>query len=177
MRAVERNWLKRIAYHEAGHAVAAFIEGVPLGPITIIPDGNVQRNLRRRDLGNGFRPDVRRAANNRQKIEAEVIATFAGPAAEDAFTGRRNRYAAQDDYPDIKKIASFVCESDEEMIAYLEWLAIRARRVVTDRRNWEAVKAVAAALLKHETIDAAKARTLIKAAMGKDAGSGRRSGR
>ena len=165
MRAVELKWLERVAYHEAGHAVAAFEQGVPFEEVTIIPEGGMSRHLRRGDFGRTFRPDAR-AGRGREQIEADIIVTFAGPAAEAKFGGRRNLVAARGDSASAAKLAAQVCTSHEEVVAYVEWLTIRAVKLIAGRPQWKAVQAVAASLLENHEISAVDARKIIKGASG-----------
>ena len=64
--------LKRIAHHEAGHACACIVYGVPLISVTVVDRPLVRRGRLRGGLG------------------VEIVGTicFAGPASEELFCGQ-----------------------------------------------------------------------------------------
>ena len=46
------------AYHEAGHAVAAFLEGRPIDFVTILPQEDTLGSVTHPPIGKWFRPDL-----------------------------------------------------------------------------------------------------------------------
>jgi ATP-dependent Zn protease len=78
----ERKKLKEVAYHEAGHAVAAFLMRRRFKKVSIIPEGNALGCLD----GCGWRskqnPEYDDVARLRNRIEGQIIISLAGPVAE-----------------------------------------------------------------------------------------------
>ena len=52
--------LATVAYHEAGHAVAAFIRGIKTPKVTIVPEPGKSLGRLVWYLGRSFHPDLRR---------------------------------------------------------------------------------------------------------------------
>jgi ATP-dependent Zn protease len=133
------------AYHEAGHAAAAFALRRAVRWVSIVPDearGTLGFCASR--LMPGFRPDLDRSPRNRAAVEREVIINFAGGIAEERFRGRKNRAGAAGDVATAVDLASTVCGSIEETSAYLAWLHIRAKNLVNSPVHWPGIEALTA---------------------------------
>jgi len=84
--------LRYAAYHEAGHAVAAYFQRVRIDAATIIPgevfDGEVttRRVLRHHDY-----PEADASRKNRDRIEREAFKSIAGEAAQKRFVKKSFR--------------------------------------------------------------------------------------
>lgn len=155
-----------IAYHEAGHAVAAYSLEIPLYRATIVPneaDGSVGHVLYGRltrgeiealQAGSYFLTPGRRV-----KIEYRIIATFAGGIAEQRYRGRRNLVGASSDRSSIVAYLSSLAGNEAELSAYAAWLEQRAITLIDVR--WDIVEAIAAALLEHHTLTGAAIREAI----------------
>src|SRR6516165_7677154 len=93
---------EQVAYHEAGHAVASFVLGIPVRSAAITdghPDhaGQVENYPRP-----AFSRDV--VAESRfwwsgvwKKSVPKLMVLYAGQVAEEMYTGRRNRAGASSD--------------------------------------------------------------------------------
>ena len=75
------------------------------------------------------------------------------------MTGRHNRDGAQSDYEHAANLALYAGASERQADAFLKWLEIRTEELLATR--WAQVKAVAAALLRHGTLDGDALRQLI----------------
>jgi hypothetical protein len=127
--------LKKTAFHEAGHAVEAFMLDVPFRSVTIRPDWLMKRTQ----------------------------ISLAGQIAEALHAGRRPaRYshAADDDNAVNRAVA--MCSSTDECSAWINWLFIRTRNRLSLRHIWHAVEVLAASLIERETLDSKTACSIIR---------------
>ena len=138
--------LRSTAYHEAGHAVMAFLTRRPFIKVTIIPDedgstGSVrysEKYLTDLDLMT-FDPW---SCRTRSKIEKEVMVSYAGQIAEEEFAGKLEHLVYQDDV-DIAKLVQKMVGTEEEAQAYQNWLYLRSKNVICHKHNWPLVEALA----------------------------------
>jgi ATP-dependent Zn protease len=128
------------AYHEAGHAVAAYRFGHEVGKITIVSEGY-------------------KAGSS--KIEAEwadkskyIIVLYAGYAAESKFDKDADkRLSSGDD----EKAAALLEHHNETETS----LRMRAKKIIDE--NWEIIEAIAEKLFKHKTLREDEWTTIIDA--------------
>ena len=157
----------RVAYHEAGHVVAAFLTGAAIESVDIISDGDNLGTMRSRPLPRWFQPDIDVDSKTRHLIEREVIVCFAGQEAERRYSGRvvpgRASQHYQQDYQTAVNVADYAAGGDETG-PFCEWLRVRAKGLVT-RVHWPLVEAVASELVKHRQLTARQIREVIRAAM------------
>jgi len=115
----------RIAYHEAGHAVAARKLGLPVDYINIVPKGATLGHVM---LTGPEVPDP----------ELDIIFSMAGPVAEKRLTGERLKIAHNDRQHVLMAL---------EMAAHSRQHYIRlTEKLVAD--NWEAIVDVAEELIR-----------------------------
>jgi ATP-dependent Zn protease len=146
--------LEVVAYHEAGHAVAAVGWGVGhVDSVTIVP----ARNTRGRTCISPYLADApehyEAARDRRDEVAASLWRAvivrhvrffLAGPCAEDLFTKRRTVHRLCS--PDTLNAGFRVdlVEGDDKVE--------RSQTRTFLRQNWLHVEAVAAALLRHKTL-------------------------
>jgi hypothetical protein len=140
--------MEAVAYHEAGHAVAALLLHRPLRYVSIVPDK--ERGI----LGYDLMP------RRRTLLEREIMVLLAGEVAEEEFRGWRNRVGARSDYDKAHKCARAICETDEEAVAYVTWLRVRIANQILGPVPWSIIKAVAADLLVRERLTVAEVRVI-----------------
>ena len=137
------------AYHEAGHAVVAFHEGIRLTSGTIIPtvdfDGMViyASPFGRSNFGSS------RSNADRLKAERYVRATLAGHLAQRRF----DRGSLLECHADLDRhtadcILSPFTTSERELSAWLRLLGIQVEQILEIRWPW--VKALAKELMEHK---------------------------
>ena len=142
-----------IAYHEAGHAVAAWSLGLKIRKATIVPaDGHLDLVVHDSPLP-GISSSVGVSAGAERKANNAVMTYLAGPAAQRKFRPRSWRSQhGQADYDSATGFALWLNDGDAEMAtAYLEWMGLRAERIITN--NWRFVVAVAEKLLRENVLD------------------------
>ena len=154
---------RRVALHEAGHAVMAHVLGQRLWRASIKPDehtlGRVARHWR------GIDPQAM-APRMERRIRDEALVSLAGDAAERIGTGRGDRRATWE--TDRLKAASAIealtwgDEGGREAWLLGRLLRLRADRML--RRHWPAVLAVAGALEERREIPGGELARLVRAA-------------
>ncbi len=178
---------EKTAYHEAGHAVMAWLLGRETEEATIIPNNargtlghikNVEMRTFFPDLLSatdysligelltvslellGPQPDAdgiqflvdnlrQNTALYDQRVmaEREALILLAGGVAQSAFLGHRSREGTGGDRDQFWQLMESVVGDWREGQAFLRWLTIRAENILTNKRHWPAVEAVALALL------------------------------
>ena len=149
------------AYHEAGHAVIAWVHRVGLREVSIIPDADAGT------LGHcgryrwpSFAPDAGLDARTERRAMNLMMVHLAGREAERRFTGRYNHIGAAADLETAYTLAAYVTgDTDPETAAFLHWLTLRTRRALGI--HWIAVEALATTLLNAQRLDGKQVREVI----------------
>jgi hypothetical protein len=157
--------LKATAYHEAGHAVAAWRLGIALGRkgVTIVPDeaaGTGGSSAHRGIID----PSIEYDTSDRNRIRAEktVQSFLAGEVAQRRYNPRsvRNHHGYFDRHEAINTLSYFTNE-EEELRAWLKLLRIRAECMFRNPDVWRAVERLGAALMERRTIGGKEATEII----------------
>ncbi len=164
---MEERESKRIAYHEAGHAVMCYRQHVAFRHVTIVPEGDVSLgHVATTGYPASFQPDINEDAKTRDRVEREVMIFFAGAAAEE-IAGLYDPELAGEwaDNHALIDLASYVSSETEELEAYLAWLRLRTRNILSAAYLWSAVEGLVTALLAEKTIKVRRARAIIRASI------------
>ena len=147
--------LMSVAYHEAGHAVAAFFLKIPLASVTIVPKEGVL-GLAQFKMPGWVKTKLDEGVANDAKLDAwiknHIVATLAGMNAEKLFTGRANHGGAMHDNETVADLAMVVCSSSAEIDAYLKWLGIKTQQFTKTPFFRAGVEAVAQELMQCNTL-------------------------
>lgn len=139
--------LRATAYHEAGHAAAAHFLRLPFDRVDIVPDkdGN---SLGKVEYGPVEFPIYPKDQAVLDKLEKQIIMTFAGIVAEAMHTGRLNWRAGSEDFSRALDLAlkRHAEGSLDEVEAYLKYLWVRTYEFTRHRYHWTAIEALARAL-------------------------------
>ncbi len=165
MRATDHKRWEATAYHEAGHAVAAYVVGRRVREISIVADGDMLGHVAYWPWPDSFHPDYETDGKTRRMVESGIITSLAGPVAEALFRGRHNWRGANSDTRQAVDLASYMCGGAEETGAYIGWLFWRARTILSLPEHWAAVQALAGDLLEQRRIGTQRARQIIKMAI------------
>lgn len=141
---------KATAYHEAGHAVAAWRQGLKFKRVTIKPDADSLGHVLK-GFPKWFRPDNDQSDRVRLHAERHIIMDFAGQLAEAKFRGRRPRYGMGADNQNAVDMALYLCGSQKAVEAFLRFCWCVSQEFVNGR--WGKIEALAAALLERETLN------------------------
>jgi ATP-dependent Zn protease len=152
------------AFHEAGHAVAAYALGRAFTRVSIRPNGHTSGRCSFRPPGDWFRPDIRIDSSTRNGLEERIIISLAGPEAEARFRGDYDRHAAQEDIDRALDHACYMTDDPLEASAYIEWLRLRTTNLMKRPGFWSTVKVLAERLLQEGEVTYRSAKGLLDAA-------------
>ncbi|CCF84463.1 hypothetical protein [Nitrolancea hollandica] len=147
------------AYHEAGHAVAAFVLGRGFYSVSITSEGNSAGRCYFAPRPEMFNPWSRDPATQ-SRLEIEVITDLAGGIAERIATGFDNVPGMASDVYSAIDTATYITGNEAKRLAYIERAEARAESIL--RQHWRAVQALAEALLRLGEIDYPLARAIIE---------------
>jgi hypothetical protein len=153
----ESRALRYTAYHEAGHAVAAFRLNRSVRKLSIIPDETTGNLGLTQNTATKVDEDSNRFA---AFAERQIVILFAGGAAEAKHRGQNDHKGANQDYQSAVELALKVCGSEEEAEKYLAWLKCCAKNMMANRELWQAVTALAEELLAKKEIKGAEAKRI-----------------
>jgi ATP-dependent Zn protease len=149
------------AYHEAGHAVAAFFLHLSIGRkgVTIIPD-KINNSLGSAHVLAQLRenPELSDSPRTHVRIEDYAVMGLAGDVAEKKFHPRR-RFGGHRDLNDAANLLSYISGSNEVVQARMN-VAIRCARDLVNCR-WKEITAVATDLLEKKTLTGREVKEII----------------
>ena len=163
--------LQATAYHEAGHAMMAYIKNMAIRRVSIIPNeeegslGHCLHGSWPKLLGSeegcfDFIDDQK----HRDKRETLAMMMYGGLVAEKHFTGRYNWIGAGADRSRAADLLASSLSGDlKEWGAYINWIMEHTRVHLNFPRNWAGVEALATALLQKGQLNGRQAKTVIKA--------------
>lgn len=155
MEKIESDNLAYAAYHEAGHAVARCLLGLPILSTTIIPSSS--------DNYMGVTTVPIKKNPSRQEILDEMVVRAAGTVATEAVrSGNLNLVGVEDDFERIRNYAKYLAAGDHsEYLRLCDEAHIRARTLLRTPIHRLAVKRVAEALLEKQILDHAEVQQII----------------
>ena len=156
--------LRATAYHEAGHAVVAWLQGHGFKGVSIVAagvEGSVGRVTANR-APPWFRPDVQMDRRHQTLCDMEIRELLAGFEAERRFTGRRNHVGAGRDLERAVDYADWVTGgSVDEVEPYLDRLSVEVALPFDDDIHWRAVQRLAEELVLRAELSGSEARSII----------------
>jgi hypothetical protein len=147
---------RRVAYRRAGYAVTRSTQGRPLRAVTLEAADPGRRAGARNwpvDLG----------SHQRHDLEMEILARWSGLNAEarGCFSGQEPPGGWGDLRAPLAEMGRQVTRSEDENDGYLEWLRRRAAGLLELPGEWEAIEAVAEALLERGRVGESEVSALI----------------
>lgn len=153
------------AFHEAGHAVAAFALHLGVKRVSIVAEGDSWGHVLYAPLRFSGESLYDLTPVVRDRFERHIVAALAGPEAARLIKGRYDRIGASSDYVVAGRIVGRLVGSAEEAQAYMRWLEIRSRQLIRAPHLRPGLEALAMALLERGEMDGRTARDITHAAM------------
>jgi hypothetical protein len=167
--------LETTAFHEAGHAVIATLNGVPFASVTIIPDPAPVSGRGRGYLGRiiyqlpdyalPYRP-AKQQKRARQYFAHNICMTLAGPLAETLHTRCWEQPRCEEGYDELGAFEAALLADDRHSSAYLwHWinrLRFQTLELLQNPDVWAAVAAVARELIERKTLESAEVAFLVQ---------------
>jgi hypothetical protein len=152
-----------MAYHEAGHAVVAWYYGfgctAPIRP----GDDNVRRHFSTMLLRR-LRPGVELTVNDREQLEAHVRCVLAGGIAQRKSDPQTyDRAVDGSDRRMAVELLYWLAETEQELTAYWQLLAIQTHDLLNRASIWPLVEAVASKLVEQEELNGPDCEDVIRA--------------
>jgi hypothetical protein len=166
--------IQRTAYHEAGHVVMAFALRRAVRHVSIVPDDSSDGRLVKHKLTDNFHPDYESDARTRRLVEREIMICLAGGVALAKFQGNRRDLGDDQDWRHAVYLADYVSsgvggyvgDDGEATVAYLRWLQVRAKILLSLPWHWRAVEEIAQSLVERKELSGREARRIYRAALG-----------
>ena len=155
----------RIAVHEAGHAVMAYLCRRRVGAASTVPHHGVLGQLEYRgftEFPSGWLEDARA----RRKLENEIMIALAGLAAEYVQPGIVDHAGAAADLARALEIALAAASDPEEATAFINWLFVRVRNRLREPACRRALEALARELTRRGSLTGADVRSLLRRSLG-----------
>ena len=160
------------AYHEAGHAVVAYDQGVRVHGISIVPDegrmGHISIDTL---LLNRLAPTFQsnKGARNRFTMERHVMVLQGGHAAVRGLRPAGSSLACKvesegSDQNIAMSLVKAFAAGEQEAEKYYQWLDARTFGIMANPMRWFQVRMLAEALLEMEQLGARKVREIIREA-------------
>ncbi len=162
--------LESTAYHEAGHAMMAWHEGLWINEISIVPDDDSSGRILHANPLRGIQLDIDNSNRARIRAESAIRVALAGAIAQRHHNphGFRHRHA-EADYDLATDVLLYIVGSGEEADAYMNLLAIQTRQIVTGP-HWNLVEYLAKALLERQRLSRKEIRATIMQSMQRNLG-------
>lgn len=172
--------LRAVAYHEAGHAVAAVRMRVGLKKVTITPGtvrGGRCSNGEQNDYVGLVKLNLKMTLMDLDRYETKHVArlhqyciiNLCSRPAEARFWGRNNNFAGRVDRDHVLDVIRAVFGSsdndgplDRAVKAFYKYMTAEAELLID--RNWHAVVAVAEALMERKTLTGDEVRAVVREA-------------
>ncbi len=138
------------AFHEAGHAVAAYFLDIPIKSLTIIHGKDYVGHLIREKVARSLAPEIDTSLRNFNRMERLARIALAGDIAQKIHAPRSSDGAGLDRQT-VADIASRLNASAQAAGAWIEWLKISVKDMLVLR--WPFVDAVARELARENALN------------------------
>jgi hypothetical protein len=152
-----------VAYHEAGHAVAAVILGGEVIRVSLESEQDDDLPLRDGDVAIRWH---HRGLSRRDLVEREITVSLAGPAAEMIYQGERPHPATMSqwraDWEVAWSLAGEIFSDPQRRMAALEALCVALCQLLDDPAHWQAIAETADRLEAFETLEGDEVEEIVR---------------
>lgn len=157
------------AYHEAGHAVMAFVVGRDVGTVELTPGHDRHRGIVTPPPMTCEEADCFQSIGyddtDPKAVIFQVQILLAGGISAEIKLGSNNRDGCGDDFEKVNGYAQRFTLSPDEAEAFIRWAELRTRNELTKPWTWAGVRGVAEALLAAGRLTRVEARDAYSRAM------------
>lgn len=156
--------LEAAAYHEAGHAVMAWIQEVRLKRASIVADQDSAGHCLHERLLKIREGELLLTARGKDCAEKHILICMAGGAAQSLFNPQSaRREHVLSDWNSALDVAVAINNGDGKGTGlYLKWLLHRAKGLIAFPQNWQLVEAVAQELLHKKKLTGHEVEAVIR---------------
>jgi len=154
--------LQSTAYHEAGHAVVAWREGIRVNSISIVPEKDSQGHTSHANPLRGLNLEWDDSDKVRFRMERAIMVCLAGPLSQHKYCPKGFRkYHAQADWEAATDLLTYMAPGLEYFSAYWNLLEVRTKAILEMEHIWQAVTFLATALLDKPMMKSKEIRAII----------------
>ena len=155
--------LRATAYHEAGHAVAAWHQRIRINSLSIAEDDISKGRLSHEYHFTGIRPDLDMSPRAQRRIENMAMVCFAGPHAQrKAFPRSWRNHHGRSDFHQATDLLSYVDPDPETLEIYVKLVDARAQKFVAGPSVWMLIDRLANDLLERRKMTGREVRESIR---------------
>lgn len=145
--------LKRTAYHEAGHALVAYVFGWEFEELNIVPDSEGRYGAITLSRLPIFPEEFDGSLDQRRQIEEAMMIVAGGAAGERLAFMRCFKHLYGSDHTELLSYAMRLTLYKDEYNAHIEWIYHRTRHLLLQKVYRCVVEEVASALLAGRTLE------------------------
>lgn len=155
--------LEATAYHEAGHAVIAWREGIKIKEISIVPDKKTLGHVNHDSILKRINMDSGRSKIIWERGQKIIKISLAGIIAQRKYSPRSVRnYHDHSDYQNAAEVGNKMVGTIRQLDALLKFLSITVEDTLNLKWIWEKVEILADKLSQLKRMSGEDAEELIK---------------
>lgn len=156
--------IEATSYHEAGHAVTAYLLQIPMWNVSIEADKDYLGYVLLK-YPKWFQPDIDNDTRTHNFIKKRIMVALAGREAEKIFTGRYNNVGAESDLGKVRELAMRIISDPKEIEAYIKWLRLSTQNFIKVPYRWYLIETLAKELVNKKHLKRKEVKELINRAM------------
>jgi len=157
-----REALKATAYHEAGHAVSAWVLGFEVKSVSAIPTGDALGTTRIVNPLHGVDLEWSGSPEEQRLAENFALHCLAGPIAQQKYDPQSLRvFHDLSDRTETLKVLGYFTASNAEQRLYYRLMEIRARQFVRVPHHWLVIKEIAEKVFRRRRLSGTEVKAFL----------------